>query len=241
MTQFFGEIEQLKELVKKAGYTGKWEHNSTNNCHIFRSRTGEVLNWWPATKKGTVQIQGQNADTMKSKIAPLLGEPVSVAHPVEDTAEEKIFIVHGHDDDARDELELILRRLGLEPFILQNSDAGSNTLVEALEANIYSGTALGIILLTPDDFGYSKSESDADRQPRARQNVILEMGMVMAALGRARMLILKKGALEIPSDAAGIQYHEFNGHVREVAGQLVQRLQQLGFKIDPSKIAAVSA
>lgn len=239
MSQFFGEVDQLKQLVENAGYVGVWQHKEANNCHSFKARTGEMLNWWPGT--GTVQFQGKSSDAMKAQILPLLGGPVAPAQPVENVAEKKIFIVHGHDSDARDQLELILRRLGLEPFILQNSEAGSKTLVEALEASIYKETGLGIILMTPDDYGYSKSQSEADRQPRARQNVILEMGMVMASLGRGRMLILKKGALELPSDAAGIQYHEFNDHVREIVPKLVQRLQQLGFKIDTSKIAEASA
>ena len=100
---------------------------------------------------------------------------------------------------------------------------------------------MGVILLTPDDYGYAQTKTEADRQPRARQNVILEMGMVMASLGRERMLVLKKGALEMPSDAAGIQYHEFNTHVREVVTKLVQRLQQLGFELDSKKVAAASS
>jgi len=65
--------------------------------------------------------------------------------------------------------------------------------------------------------------------------------MIMAALGRARMVILKKGALELPSDAAGILYIEFNDHAREIVPKLAQRLQSAGFEIDPTKIAAASA
>jgi predicted nucleotide-binding protein len=95
--------------------------------------------------------------------------------------------------------------------------------------------------LTPDDYGYAKSAGETEKQPRARQNVILEMGMVMAALGRNKMVILKKGALEMPSDAAGILYIEFNDHVREIVPKLAQRLQGAGFNIDPKKIAAASA
>ena len=132
-------------------------------------------------------------------------------------------------------------RLGLQPFILQNADTGSKTIIEALEQNIYREAAFGIILLTPDDYGYPKKATEADRQPRARQNVILEMGMVMAALGRSRMVILKKGVLEMPSDAAGIIYIEFNDHVREIVPKLAQRLGTAGFDIDPQKIATASA
>lgn len=131
-------------------------------------------------------------------------------------------------------------RLKLEPYILQNNDGGSLTLVEALEQNIYHDAAFGIILMTPDDYGYPKAANDADRKPRPRQNVILEMGMVMAALGRERMAILKKGALEMPSDSDGIIRLEFNERVQEVVPKLVQRLQAAGINVDPTKIAAAS-
>jgi predicted nucleotide-binding protein len=61
--------------------------------------------------------------------------------------------------------------------------------------------------------------------------VILEMGMVMAALGRERMAILQKGILERPSDTDGILRIEFNDHAREIVPKLVQRLQAAGFRI----------
>jgi predicted nucleotide-binding protein len=239
--KFYGSIDELKSAVGQAGFVGNWEEKAgTAVSHQFQGRTGEVLNWWPSS--GTLSFQGKNSGSFQSAVMPLLqGAQPTLVCPATNQNGKRIFIVHGHDTTARDQLELILMRLGLQPFILQNSDAGSKTIVEALEVNIYKESALGIILMTPDDYGYSKTQTEADRQPRARQNVILEMGMVMASLGRERMLILKKGALELPSDAAGILYHEFNDHVKEIVPKLVQRLQQLGFEIDTTKIAAASA
>jgi predicted nucleotide-binding protein len=48
----------------------------------------------------------------------------------------QIFIVHGHDTEARDQLELALHRLGLEPFVLMNSTSEGKTIIEALEGRI---------------------------------------------------------------------------------------------------------
>ncbi|MHA1545568.1 MAG: TIR domain-containing protein, partial [Alphaproteobacteria bacterium] len=147
----------------------------------------------------------------------------------------------GHDRETRDQLELILMRLGLNPFILQNSDSRGKTIIEALEKSIYQDASYGIILLTPDDFGYSKKEGDTEKKARARQNVILEMGMVMAALGRKNMAIIQKGTLERPSDTDGILRIEFNDHAREIVPKLVQSLQGAGFEIQSEAIAAASA
>lgn len=238
MKQFHRTIEELKTLVDACGLAGEWSEKPENGLHCYRAKTGEILNWWPS--KGTVQLQGKNPDGFRDKLAGASGTPIA-PKPVATTTAAKIFLVHGHDREARDQLELVLMRLGLQPFILQNADGGSKTIIEALEQHIYEEAAFGIVLLTPDDFGYPKTKGEADRQPRARQNVILEMGMIMAALGRARMVILKKGALELPSDANGILYIEFNDHVREIVPKLAQRLQGGGFQIDPAKIAAASA
>ena len=92
--------------------------------------------------------------------------------------------------------------------------------------------------MTPDDYGYPQNLTDADRQPRARQNVILEMGMVLASLGRKRVVILKKGNLEIPSDISGIVYLEFNNHVREIVVKLAQRIRNAGIQIDAARLEA---
>ena len=79
------------------------------------------------------------------------------------------------------------------------------------------------------------------RQPRARQNVILELGMVLASLGRNRMVILKKQALETPSDVDGVLRLEFNDHVKEVAVRLASRMKAAGIAIDESLIAGCGA
>ena len=238
MKKFHGTLEELKEAVAACGIQGEWRDNEKANNHSFRGRAGEILNWWPSS--GTIQFQGQNPEAFKAALSSALAG-ADAETPMKTATTAKIFIVHGHDRDARDQLELVLMRLGLQPFILQNSDGKSKTIIEALEQNIYREAAFGIVLLTPDDYGYSKAAGEVEKQPRARQNVILEMGMVMAALGRERMVLLKKGALEMPSDADGILRIDFNDHVREIVPKLAQRLQGAGFEIDPRRIAEASA
>lgn len=154
----------------------------------------------------------------------------------------QIFIVHGHDSDARDQLELTLHRLGLEPFVLMNTSGGGKTIIEALEGKIGRdfSTDFGIVLMTPDDIGYAKKDGEARAEPRARQNVILETGMLLSSLTRKRMAIVVKGHMEIPSDLQGIIRFGYNDHVREIVPKLCQRLQEVGFDLQPEQIAAAS-
>jgi predicted nucleotide-binding protein len=237
---FHNGIDALRGLINARGINGEWSEDGSGK-HMFKSQRKGVLNYWP--HKGTVQCQGkaEAKAELEAIFASGEAEPSStVVKPLKDER-TKIFVVHGHDTQALEQLELVLRRLGLDPYILQNNDGESKTLIEALEQQIYKEAAFGIVLLTPDDYGYPKSKTDQDRQPRARQNVILELGMVLASLGRERMVLLKKGALELPTDVNGVIYLEFNDHVKEVAVKLATRMKGAGIEIDDTLIHSAAA
>ena len=242
---FEGSVSELQAAVAASGVTGDWGRDSLGK-HSFRSKKGGILNFWES--KGTLQFQGKTAP--KSELEAIFSDQIPLIMPAgaargtpQQTADRrtKIFVVHGHDHAALEQLELVLRRLNLDPYILQNNDGQTKTIIEALEQQIYKEAAFGIVLLTPDDFGYSKAKGEAERQPRARQNVVLEMGMVFASLGRERMVILKKGALEIPSDIDGVLRLEFNDHVKEVAVKLATRMKNAGIEIDDALIHKAGA
>lgn len=238
---FHDGIEALMARITASGIVGQWTEEAHGTKHVFRSRERGVLNYWP--NPGTVQYQGKPEVQAPLKAA-VTGDGPAVAPRAAVAAKDertKIFIVHGHDTQARDQLELILRRLGLDPFTLQNEDGGGNTIIEALEQQIYQKAAFGIVLMTPDDYGYAKVKGPDATQPRARQNVILEMGMVLASLGREHMAILKKGALEHPSDVDGVLRLDFNDHVKEVAHRLATRMKKAGIEIDDALIAGCGA
>jgi predicted nucleotide-binding protein len=93
---------------------------------------------------------------------------------------------------------------------------------------------------SPDDFGYSKIDGKNKAEPRARQNVILEAGMLLASLTRERMAIVVKGHIEMPSDLQGIIHLGFNEYIKEIVPKLCQRLKEAGFDLDTNKIASAS-
>ena len=133
--------------------------------------------------------------------------------------------------------------MDLDPFVLGNTAGSGLTIIESLENEILSpkkGKRFGIVLLTPDDVGYKQEDGPDNAEPRARQNVVMEMGMLIAAFGRPRVAILKKGHVEVPSDASGIIYLSFNSHVKETAAKLCQRLREAGFELSPDAIAKAS-
>lgn len=236
--KFNGSIEELKVLM--ASVPGDWSEDG-NGKHTFRTKDGGVMNWWPS--KGTINLQGNEEGKAKIQAAFSTTSTVASSITTNPAAQNRqIFIVHGHDAEARDQLELALHRLSLDPFILMNNSGGGLTIIEALEGQIgrdYS-SAFGIVLMTPDDFGYAKKDGADKAEPRVRQNVLLETGMLLSSLTRARIAIIVKGHVEIPSDMEGIIRLGYNDHIREVVPKLCQRLRDSGFDIDPNKMAAAA-
>ncbi len=248
-----GSFEDLKTLVRAVGREIT-SSDSTGNAHQIKTGDGAVVNWYEST--GTVQFQGapEAKKKLEADLATYTGAPLATsannANPATATAPasvptaSKVFVVHGHDTVAREQLELVIHKLGLEPYVLQNTGGGGLTIIEALESEIgpRAGAAkFGIVLLTPDDVGYAKAAGEKEAQPRARQNVVLEMGMLISALGRKNVAILKKQHLEIPSDAQGILYIPFNDHVKEAVPKLVDRLRVSGFVLNPEAITRASS
>ena len=118
---------------------------------------------------------------------------------------DKVFIVHGRDDGAKETVARFIESLGIEATILHEQPSGGRTIIEKLER--YSNEAcFAIVLITPDDVGSLRNEADAEGNPRARQNVVFELGYFMGKLGRERVCPLFKGEVENPSDIDGIVY-----------------------------------
>jgi predicted nucleotide-binding protein len=249
---FGGEFEELQRLVRELKCAGEWRELGGGQAQ-FRSKDNAKINWWPKT--GTLNVQGppEVRERLERKIAAALGgEPVEAIAGAPEPAvgerrptpdEKKVFVVHGHDVTAREQLELILHRLDLDPFVLANTGGGGMTIIEGLEKETGPGPGrcrFGIVLMTPDDMGYSKQDGADRAAPRARQNVVLEMGMLISALGRGNVAILKKGHLEEPSDVKGIIYLPFNDHVKETVPRLVDRLREAGFDLDQKAITKAS-
>ena len=73
-------------------------------------------------------------------------------------------------------------------------------------------------------------------QPRARQNVILELGyfIAMANFGRSKVVALVKGNLEIPSDYSGVLYIPFDD-ANNWRMALIGEMKSAGFEIDANR------
>ena len=124
----------------------------------------------------------------------------------------------------------MLRRWQFDPIVLQNLPASGDTIIEKLEQYLggHANVGYACVLLTPDDEGNRTGAPD-EKKYRARQNVILELGMVLARLGRKRVAILYKESVEQPSDIAGLIYIPFKELIDEVQDRLARELRAAGY------------
>ncbi|CAA2137667.1 TIR domain-containing protein [Methylobacterium bullatum] len=142
----------------------------------------------------------------------------------------RIFIVHGHDEGAREAVARFLLQLGLEPIILHEQANRGRTVIEKVEAN--GDVSFAVVLLTSDDEGCVKGGTP---EPRARQNVLLELGYFIGRLGRENVCALKRGVVEIPSDFAGVVWEPMdagNGWKHSLG----RELQAAGHSIDWNRV-----
>lgn len=114
----------------------------------------------------------------------------------------KVFIVHGHDELAITQVSDFIRKLKIEPIILKDQTSSSNTVIEKIEEHTIN-VGFGVILYTECDVG---GTSKGDLKSRARQNVVLEHGYLMARIGRKNTFALVKGKVETPGDISGMVY-----------------------------------
>ena len=116
----------------------------------------------------------------------------------------KVFLVHGRDLGTRDSVARFLETLKLQPVILDEQADRGQTIIEKFEQHAQE-VRFAVVLLTPDDEGRIRGE-ESDLKPRARQNVIFELGYFARSFGRNRVCALTKGGVEIPSDYDGVVY-----------------------------------
>ena len=134
------------------------------------------------------------------------------------------FIIHGHDEATKWAVKNYLQNILKlpEPIILHEQPSLGRTLIEKFE--YYAAySQLAFVILTPDDRAIDANDND-DEKRRARQNVILELGFFLGALGRTsgRVFLLYKGPLELPSDLSGVVYIDISNGI-EAAGEEIRK------------------
>ena len=225
-------IDEIKDKLLKAGFNIKKESRLPNKTGTqITLDNGAILNIFDT---GKCNIQGINCDAVSEVLFCKTAKGFSDVHK---TGSTRVFVVYGHDAMARTELEAMLRRWGLDPIILDQLPSEGATLIEKLE-KYSSNVDFAVVLATPDDEAFPKGRTD-EKKYRARQNVVLELGLLLAYLGRRKVAILLKDQdiMERPSDIQGLIYIPFKTDLAKEAGLLLAKEMAVqGYNIDVKKI-----
>lgn len=199
----------------------------------FCFRNGSKVNVYD---KGTVTPQGQHVDQVKALLGISVTNGITTGTVATVAARKKVFVVYGHDTDARAQLEAMLRRWDLEPLILDQLPSEGQTIIEKLEKHT-SEANFAVVLATPDDIGFRAGHED-EKAYRARQNVVLELGMMLAKLGRRNVAILlqQQENMERPSDIQGLIYIPFKDSVTDGSVLLAKEMAAQGYRIDIGRL-----
>jgi len=213
------------EIVAKAGeiYRNGWMTNiSEKERSAFKMASANAGSMNDVSESGVIAVPTGDSMSTTPAISPLVS-------PQSSPLKRKIFIVHGHDEGARETVARFLEKLEFEVIILHEQANRGRTVMEKIEA--HGDVGFAVVLLTPDDEG---RKIDGNLQFRARQNVMLELGYFIGRLGRSNVCALTRGSVELPSDFAGIVYQAMEHGWRSA---VARELADAGFEIDWEKVS----
>jgi predicted nucleotide-binding protein len=145
----------------------------------------------------------------------------------------EVFVVHGHARELRERVVRLLERLDLTPIILEEQPDCGKTIIEKFEQNAFA-VGYAVVLMTPDDVGTTAGKDLPTSANRARQNVILELGYFMGALGRSNVAALCTDDIERPSDIHGLLYIDVSRDGWEL--RLAKEMRNAGLPVDLNKL-----
>jgi predicted nucleotide-binding protein len=202
---------------------------SPTNEYPAGQRITDRRSSWRDGKLRSLVILRQAVDVLKERIAE--AEPVvwTPNTPSSIVSNNHVFIVHGHDGEMKHAVARFVETLGLHPVILDEQANQGQTIIEKFEQ--HSSVGYAIVLMSPDDEGNRKGDPVS---PRARQNVVLELGYFAGKLGRDRVCALVRGKeIELPSDISGLVWVNYDS---DWQFKLAKELKAAKFEIDMNKV-----
>ena len=187
--------------------------------------------------RSSVLLLKQAVSDLRERLSDAESSPLSNTTPtvqevVENASGSKVFLVHGHSNEMTQSCARVLERLGAQVIILSEQPSEGKTIIEKLE--LHGDVRYAVVLMTPDDIGKSANDK-GDLNPRARQNVVLELGYFIGRLGRERVTALFDPKVEMPSDYHGVVYVPIDAE-ETWKWKIAKELRSAGLKVDLNKL-----
>jgi predicted nucleotide-binding protein len=260
--------QSLQRLHTEIRYTGRTEGNE-REVRVERTRvkkTGASLKLAgsltiPANTVATslsLFLDGMRVETVLVEQLPQIntpqeGESMEKTPPTQELEstvappkvkvgnENKVFVVHGRDEELRRSIFNFLRCIGLQPMewgeVLQLVGTPNPSIMEILDGAFSEAQAV-LVVLSPDDLAYLRpelqntSDPPSEKEPtgQARPNVLFEMGLALAR-NIDRTVVIRVGDIRPISDIAGRHILKLTNSAEDRTG-LTDRLKIAGCPID---------
>jgi predicted nucleotide-binding protein len=195
---------------------------------------GEVQKYLSDGKKGSLLQLRQAVRGLEEEIDDRKNQAES---PPSEAASQRdlstVFIVHGHDGEVRETVARFIKQIGFEPIILHERPNKGRTIITKFREEA-ADVGFAVVLMTPDDVGGVPALVVNKLSPRARQNVVFELGFFIGVLGPDHVAALVKGDIERPSDFDGVVYISLDDGSWKM--ELGRELDAAGYKIDWNKV-----
>ena len=147
------------------------------------------------------------------------------------TGDAPIFLVHGRDLQRREIVRRFLETVTDRTIVVlaEQPNRGQDLLGKLLSHAQQAGFA--VVLLTPDDLGGLEGR---ELSPRARQNVVFELGLFVGLLGRDKVAALNDPNIQIPTDFSGVAYIPIEGESWQI--ELARELKAAGISVSLDRI-----
>ena len=141
----------------------------------------------------------------------------------------KIFLVHGKNNEMTSDVTQTLQKLDLDPLILDN------TQTTIKKTSDYPHVSFAVVLLSPDELTYPKEKTPDKAKYQANQRLIFELGYLLGRLGKQNVAAIypPKQNFEIPNQYNGVFWIEYK------TGwylKLIKELKAANFDVDANKL-----
>jgi predicted nucleotide-binding protein len=236
----FGANSAYRQQFRRAGREGLAITESRSEDWYTRRRYSELIEKIKTLDSLIAEVLEFKILTSPAEVVPTastMPDPVTVVTKTGRRGPLKnadVFIVHGHDETAKAKVAQVIHKLGHNPVILHEQPDMGQAIIDKLIKHA-TGAAFAVVLLTPDDIGASKKEPDKLR-PRARQNVIFELGLFVGVIGKEKVCPLYVKGVEMLTDFSGVGYTLMEDSNEAWSHKLAKEMRAAGLDADSNKL-----
>ena len=193
----------LERVLPDGQWVAKFTHRAAGVASSDPSRNAELAK----------DNLSRSVDKLRSLLDIILeSDEPSVEGAISSVSEapitDRVFLVHGRADAPKNEVARFLEQLGIQAIILHERPNRGRTLISKFQEES-ADVSFAVVLVTADDTG---GLAGGDAKPRARQNVVFELGFFIGRLGPERVCALVADGVEKPSDYDGVAYVQLDSN-----------------------------